>query len=70
MADDPLKKLLAGDGKEDAGDEDPELDAAKDMLAAFKANDATALSLALKRHYEACKGSDDYEDDEDDDEED
>ena len=37
----------------------PELDAAKDALAAIKSGDATALSLALQRHYEAC--SDDGE---------
>ena len=41
-------------------------DAARDVLSAIKANDAKALSLALKRHYEACQGEEDYEVDEDD----
>jgi hypothetical protein len=39
--------------------------AAADVLAAFKASDAKALDLALKRHYALCaKDSDDDEDDE------
>lgn len=63
-----LDTILGGGGK----DVDPvggssEEDAAKDILAAVKTNDATALSLALKRHYEACKASE-YEPDEDDEE--
>jgi DNA-binding GntR family transcriptional regulator len=33
-----------------------EVDAAKDLIAAVKAGDATAANLALKRHYEACYG--------------
>jgi DNA-binding GntR family transcriptional regulator len=38
-----------------------EADAAKDILAAVKAGDASALSLALKRHYEACYEDEDEE---------
>ena len=30
-------------------------DSAADVLKAIKANDARALSAALKRHYEACE---------------
>lgn len=48
--------------KASAGGDSAEVDAARDMLAAYKANDAKALSLALKRHYEACYGDDDSED--------
>ena len=42
---------LLGGGEEE-GDE--KVDAAKDILAAFKDRDAEALSLALERHYELC----------------
>lgn len=39
-------------------------DAAQDILDAFKEEDATALNMALKRHYELCAaGADDDEDD-------
>lgn len=59
---DPIAALLDGDG---GGSEkaaaSPEEDAAKDVLAAIKANDATALNLALTRHYEACSGKEDAE---------
>jgi hypothetical protein len=40
---------------------DPKADAASDLLAAIKAGDAKAVSLALTRHYEACAGGDDEE---------
>lgn len=33
------------------------VDAAKDVLSAIKAGDATALNLALQRHYESCEDS-------------
>lgn len=36
-------------------------DAAADAIAAIKAGDAKALSLALERHYEACQSSEEYE---------
>lgn len=41
-------------------------DAAADLIAAVKAGDAKAASLAMKRHYELCSGGgepdeDDYE---------
>lgn len=69
---DPLEKLLSGAGSGDGGAPDvggdsSELDAAKDMLAAIKRNDAGGLSLALKRHYEACKASEDEPETDDDD---
>jgi phage head maturation protease len=64
VAGDPLEKLLGG-----SGDAAPEDDAASDVLAAVKAGDAKALSLALKRHYEACAGAEPDADDEDDEEE-
>lgn len=38
--------------------------AAADLIAAMKAGDAKAASLALERHYECCKGE--YEEDEED----
>ena len=63
MAGDPLAKLMGG-----AAEASPEDDAASDFLAAVKANDAKALTLAFKRLKESCEG-DDYEDDEEDDEE-
>lgn len=34
------------------------LSAAKDVLAAIKANDASALNAALKAHAECCMGED------------
>jgi len=34
------------------------LSAAKDVLAAIKANDASALNAALKAHAECCMGDD------------
>lgn len=42
-----------------------EEDAAQDLLDAVKGGDAKAVSLALRRHYELCKGSEegDYEED-------
>lgn len=43
---------LLGGGAEEEGDE--KVDAAKDILDAFKNRDAEALSLALERHYELC----------------
>ena len=61
--DDSLDKIL-DDGE--SSDSSAEEDAARDILAAVKANDAKALSLALTRHYEACeasKGEDNGEDD-------
>jgi len=57
----PVESMIGGDdvdmteGEEGASSEE---DAAKDLLAAIKRNDPTAVSLALKRHYEACKASD------------
>lgn len=36
-------------------------DAASDILAAVKADDASALHLAMKRHYEACHEDSDEE---------
>ncbi len=42
----------------------PTDDAASDVLAAIKANDAAALSLALTRHYEACASEPDEDDEE------
>ena len=68
MAD--ISKLLMGPG-DPAGDEgsddgsggdSSELDAAKDLIAAVKRGDAKAASLALKRHYEACKASEEEPD--------
>lgn len=56
---DPLAKLAKGAGSEEGGSS--EVDSAKDAIAAIKAGDATALSLALKRHYEACASADDDE---------
>lgn len=46
---------LAG---EDDGDDEAssEVEAAQDILDATAAKDAKALSLALERHYELCKG--------------
>lgn len=61
MAD--ISKLLMGGSPPEEGDDaeaggdSSELDAAKDLIAAVKAGDAKAASLALKRHYEACKAS-------------
>lgn len=40
----------------------PSADAAKDVLAAMKAGDATALDLALTRHYESCSSEPDEDD--------
>lgn len=37
----------------------PKDDAASDLLAAIKADDAKAVNLALTRHYEACAGGGD-----------
>lgn len=68
---DPMAKLLGDAGMaDDAGDDDGsgKLDAAKDLIAAVKAGDAEAVSLALERHYEACKAGE-SEPDEDDSEE-
>jgi hypothetical protein len=42
---------LEGDGMESA-----KMTAAEDAMAAFKSGDATALSDALTRHYDACAG--------------
>lgn len=65
--------LMVGGDVDDEEDDDgggsSELDAAKDILAAIARKDATALSLALKRHNEACKASDDDEPEDDDAEE-
>jgi DNA-binding GntR family transcriptional regulator len=47
------------DDVDKADDETAELDSAKDILAAVKAGDPKALSLALSRHYEACSASKD-----------
>lgn len=67
---DSLSKLLGGAGMADdvegegEGGGDSKIDAAKDLIAALKGGDAAAVSLALERHYEACKASEDeYEDD-------
>lgn len=64
---DPLESLMGGDDAAGGAPKDaaPEEDAAKDILAAIKSNDARALSLALTRHYEACSSSDAEPDDED-----
>ena len=62
---DPLEKLLAGPKGPVEGDAAPEDDAASDVLAAIAAKDAKGLSLALKRHYEACSSAE-VEPDEDD----
>jgi DNA-binding GntR family transcriptional regulator len=43
---------------ESSAETSSEVDAAKDILAAIKSNDAKALDLALTRHYEACQGAD------------
>ena len=37
-------------------EENEETSAAQDVLDAIKADDAEMLSMALERHYEACKG--------------
>jgi hypothetical protein len=70
VAGDPLAMLMGG---EDSGPEkpaaSPEDDAAKDILAAVKANDAKGLSLALTRHYEACQGAEPADDEEMDEDE-
>ena len=49
--------------KEEGAPEEPlngmaALSAAKDVLAAIKANDASALNAALKAHAECCMGED------------
>ncbi len=60
--------LAEGAGpKAPAGGSSPKEDAASDVLAAIKSNDAKALSLALERVYEAS--ADRGDDDEDEDEE-
>ncbi len=38
------------------------LDAAQDVLEAIADKDASALNLALKRHYEICAGEGDEDD--------
>lgn len=65
-----LDKLLsvgpdAGGEEMGGGSDSSELDAAKDILAAIARKDPRALSLALKRHYEACEGSDDETEEDD-----
>ncbi len=53
----------AGDSEEEeAGDSGD--DAAQDILDAIHDRDAGALNLALKRHYEVCKGSEEPDGDE------
>jgi DNA-binding GntR family transcriptional regulator len=47
-----------------------EVDAAKDLLRAINADDPRAVSLALRRHYEACMASDDEDDEGENDESD
>lgn len=60
-----MKGLLALLAKPEGGAEDDAEDAAKDILEAVKDDDAKALSLALKAHYEACEmESGDEEEDE------
>ncbi len=51
-----MSEVTKGKPKASPGD-----DAAGDILAAIKAGDASALNLALTRHYEAC-ASGGYED--------
>lgn len=68
MASDPIAMLLEGGGADDKSAASPEEDAAKDALAAIKANDAKALCLALTRHYEALAGKEDAEGDDEMDE--
>jgi hypothetical protein len=70
VAGDPLAMLMGGEG---GGPEKPAAspkdDAAKDFLAAVKANDATALGLAFDRLYEACQGAEPADDEETDEDE-
>lgn len=41
---------------DEGGTESAKMTAAEDAMAAFKSGDATALSDALSRHYDACAG--------------
>ncbi len=53
------------DSSKDAeGDSDSSIDAAKDVLEAIADKDASALDLALKRHYEMCESDDEDDSDE------
>ena len=63
-----------GDGEDMAEDDDggmasAKMTAAEDAMAAFKSGDATALSDALTRHYDACAGMPDTMPDAEDEEE-
>lgn len=61
-----MDKILGKDGGDEPSSESE--DAAKDILSAIKAGDASALDLALQRHYACCDDSSmsDDEPDEDD----
>jgi hypothetical protein len=49
------EKPLMGGGSEGEVDDSGALDAAKSILSAIKADDATALSEALSLHYRLCE---------------
>lgn len=55
---DPKAEAMAATKLVDESDDEAssEVDAAQDILAAIASKDAKALSLALERHYEVCKG--------------
>lgn len=50
------KEAPSSDLGDDEAEESEETSAAQDVLDAIKAGDAEMLSMALERHYEACKG--------------
>ena len=54
-------KLSDSDSKSSGSESE---DAAQDILDAIADQDARALDLALKRHYELCEGSMDTEEEE------
>jgi len=57
MASDLLKALGEGGESTEPDMAGAKQRAAKDVLRALKGGDASALSAALERHYEACSGS-------------
>jgi DNA-binding GntR family transcriptional regulator len=63
-----MPTMFGGKGGDSSGSSESE-EAAQDILDAMKDGDPKALDLALKRHYELCKGeTDEVEPDADDEE--
>ena len=55
--------LVVGIESDAASDDSESKDAAKDILSAIKKGDATALDMALQRHYATCGDMDEGDDD-------